>query len=503
VNIIECLDDPQLFKPFFEGHSWRGWRVVLKAAFGLKLQPKELTTFRQLCGDRKPPTGRVKELWICSGRRSGKDSIASLIAAFMASFFDGSKKLRRGERAQVQCLAVDKDQAKIVLGYTAAMFSEIPFLAQMVERETVSGFELSNSVDLSVVTNDYRSARGRTVLLSIFDECSFWPAATSASPDVEVYSAIKPGLMTVGGMIVGISTAHRKAGLLYDKWREHFGQDGDVLIVRAPSLALNPLLDAAEIAREIAADPGKNRAEYLSEWRDDISNFIDRALVEAAIDNGVTVRPRVDGVRYHGFVDPSGGVADSFTAAIAHREPDGKIILDHLIEQKAPFNAQQTVAEMCATLREYGILQVTGDRYAAQWVQQAFAANGIQYQTSARDRSAIYSDTVPIFTAGRARLLDSKRLVNQIAALERTVTPTGDKIDHPRHGADDLCNAACGALVLCDQRNQLGPNVMPIVISTPRVCYGDYGSGVDEYSGEYADGPTTNPAFDTSHWGKR
>jgi len=38
----------------------------------------------------------------------------------------------------------------------------------------------------------------------------------SASPDEEVYRAIKPGMATLpGGMLIGISTPYRKAGLLF------------------------------------------------------------------------------------------------------------------------------------------------------------------------------------------------------------------------------------------------------------------------------------------------
>jgi hypothetical protein len=41
-----------------------------------------------------------------------------------------------------------------------------------------------------------------------------------------VFSAIKPGTMTLGGMVIGISTPHKKAGLLYDRWKEFYGKDG-------------------------------------------------------------------------------------------------------------------------------------------------------------------------------------------------------------------------------------------------------------------------------------
>jgi hypothetical protein len=59
-------------------------------------------------------------------------------------------------------------------------------------------------------------------------------------------------------------------------------------------------------------------------------------MVEAAVDHGVTVRPRARGVCYRSGCDPSGGARDSFTLAIAHDE-DGVAILDCLHEIKPPF----------------------------------------------------------------------------------------------------------------------------------------------------------------------
>jgi hypothetical protein len=82
-------------------------------------------------------------------------------------------------------------------------------------------------------------------------------------------------------------------------------------------------------------------------------------------------------------------------------------------------------------------------------VVSAFAQHEIDYQLSERDRSKIYADCLPLFTSGRARLLDSPRLVNQFASLERRTSSLGrDRIDHGVGGSDDTANAAALAMVL-------------------------------------------------------
>jgi hypothetical protein len=117
----------------------------------------------------------------------------------------------------------------------------------------------------------------------VFDECSFWRDDTSASPDTETYSAILPSLATVNGLLVSISSAYRRAGLMYTKHRDFFGVDSDdTLVVSGTSQQFNPTLDAAVIAAQRAADPVAARSEWDSEFRADLATFIDDELIERA-----------------------------------------------------------------------------------------------------------------------------------------------------------------------------------------------------------------------------
>jgi hypothetical protein len=258
--------------------------------------------------------------------------------------------------------------------------------------------------------------------------------------------------------------------LLYQKWKDHYGRDDpDVLVVRGGRLQFNPTFNAKIIERQLLADRALYGAEYLCEWRDDLSTFISRQLLEAAVDPGVAVRPPRDDLRYFAFADPSGGVRDSFALGIAHRdESNNAAVLDLLFEKFAPLNPYETASEIAALLKEYHCAEVIGDAYAAKWVIDAFARIGVTYRKSDADRSAVYLDVLPLFTAGRARLLDSPRLVGQLAGLERRTFPTGrDRIDHGRSGHDDLANAAAGAMTLAARRHDFEPKIV-----VPIVAYG-------------------------------
>jgi hypothetical protein len=448
ITATAAIDDPSLLGGAFAGPSWATWRAVLRAAEGLPLSHSQREAFA-LVANRTPPTRRVKELWAIAGRRAGKDSIASAIAT-AAAMGRYESYLRPGERAVVMCLAVNRETARIVHRYVAAYFTQNPLLRPLVARETDDGLELTNGVDVIIATNNYRAVRGRTILVVILDEVAFWRDEDSATPDVETYNAVLPGLVTLpGAMLIGITTAYRKSGLAYDKWHKHYGHpDDDVLVVKGPSSAFNPSLPQSVIDAALERDPEAASAEWLSEWRSDLSDFLDRELIEDAVDRGVHVRPPQPGLRYAAFTDPSGGRGDSFTCAISHAA-DKTAIVDCLFERRAPFDPSTVVTEIAELLRSYRIGEVTGDRYAAEWVVAAFRKENITYKQSERDRSALYLDALPLFTSGRARLLDNPRLVHQFASLERRTSRLGkDRVDHGPSGADDVANSAAGALVL-------------------------------------------------------
>ena len=173
---------------------------------------------------------------------------------------------------------------------------------------------------------------------------------------------------------------------------------------------MNPVVDPEVIADAYAADPAAARAEYGAEFRTDIETFLSREIVEACLIPGRHVLPPVADVRYVGFVDPSGGVGDSFALAIAHRA-GAAIILDRLHERRAPLSPEATVAEFVEILRPYRLTSVAGDRYSEEFVREHFQTHGVHYTVSDRTKSDLYVEMLPLLTSGRAQLLDDARLV--------------------------------------------------------------------------------------------
>jgi hypothetical protein len=88
MNIIQALDDPNVFGWHFRGGTWDAWRTFLAALFALPLTPEQLEVYQRHTGRSAPPTEPAQEAWLVCGRRAGKSLILATIAVFLAAFCD-------------------------------------------------------------------------------------------------------------------------------------------------------------------------------------------------------------------------------------------------------------------------------------------------------------------------------------------------------------------------------------------------------------------------------
>src|SRR5207249_5898364 len=107
--------------------------------------------------------------------------------------------------------------------------------------------------------SNWRSVRGYSVAAALLDEVAYWWSdLTNANPADEIVRALRPGLGKVpGSKLLAATTPWTEEGIVYDVHERHFANDQSkhILVVRAPTLTLNPSFDAARIAIEEAEDP--------------------------------------------------------------------------------------------------------------------------------------------------------------------------------------------------------------------------------------------------------
>lgn len=456
--VLGAFTDARLLGRAFGGPSFRLWRAIVAGIFGepcpADTDPAEVLA---LVGRASWPEAPCREFWGIAGRRSGKSAVLAGIAVAVAALRDYRPHLAPGERATVMLIAGDKRQARVLHRYVVGLLEASPLLRPLVETVTRERVDLSNRCSVEVHIRSFRALRGYAVSCAVLDELGFWLAdETSANPAVEVLNALRPAMVSLPqSLLLVASSPHQRQGPLYKTWRRSRSDDADpdVLCLHAETRTLNPTIGQRVIDRALADDPERASAEWLAAWRADLESFLSADQIERVTSPGRLGLPPIPDVRYTAFVDAAGGSGkDSMTWAIAHAEGD-RAVLDHLAEQRPPFSPDATVADVVADLRRYRCSSVTGDRYAAEWVSEAFRQRGVHYQPASRPKSDLYQDFMPLVNAGRVELLDVGALRAQLLNLERRVVRGGrSAIDHPPGGRDDLANSAAGACVLAASR---------------------------------------------------
>jgi hypothetical protein len=388
------------------------------------------------------------------GRRGGKSQVGALIAVYEAAFRDHRDKLAAGEWASVLLIAADRAQARTLLRYVRGLF-EHPMLAPLIVRETANGLELNNRTAIEVATASFKSVRGYTLAAVVCDEIAFWQSE-GVSPDAEVIAALRPALATLGGKLIALSSPYAKRGTLWTTYQKHFGQAGRVLVAQAPSMTMNPTLPQRVVDDAMKDDAARACAEYLAQFRSDISSLIDPRLIEDAQRPKPLILPRQSGTNYGAFVDPAGGGQDEFTLCIGHAEGkrrDGSRVVVDAVHGRLGSPAE-IVREYSEILSAYGIRKVIGDRYAGRWPRDEFQRWGVQYDVATQDRSALYIELLAALNSGRVELPPDQKAARQLQGLERRTGRSGrDIIDHPPGAHDDLANAIAGAVAIIDQNS--------------------------------------------------
>jgi hypothetical protein len=451
IDIRQAMTDPALFGPIFGGDSFTAWRALLSGFNGLELDATELDTFKALTGRQSGPSGAFAELWLAIGRRGGKSHAAAFLAVYLAAFHDYRDRLAPGEVATVMVIAADRKQARAVMRYTSGLMNENPMLRRMVLRENSEQIELNNRCVIEITTASHRSVRGYTLAACICDEIAFWHV-DGASPDKEIIAAIRPALATLGGKLVALSSPYAKRGVLWDTFKRAFADDEEsrVLVARAPSKVMNPTLPQHVIDDAMRDDPEAARAEYLAEFRADISSFLDLVLIERATRRKPLEVPASSREKYFAFCDPAGGGQDEFSLAIGHR--DRETVVVDLVRGRHGSPAE-IVKEYAQLLRRYEIKHIHGDRYAGRWPRDEFLRWGIEYRTADLDRSGLYLELLARLNSGAVELPPCERLQRQLMGLERRTSRGGrDAIDHAPGGHDDRANAVAGLVVHAKRR---------------------------------------------------
>ena len=461
-TIIEVVTDPQLLN--LSVSLAQG--TLLKSFYGLPLTREERPIWHQCTGRSTYPGRPFREMTVLAGARGGKDSrILAPILVYEAVFGGHEQALSKGEHGIIPLVAQDQRATRIAFGYIKSYFTSSPLLRSYIEDLLTFEIKLINRLSVVCFPCTHASLRGWSNPCGGMDELAFYRLEGQADSDVEVQASIRRGMLSFSNpKLIKITTPYMKSGVVYADFKQYFGQeDAEVLVWRASSLLMNPSLKAERLAQEQRLDPSRYHREYEAEFADDLDSFLPASVVDACVVPHRHELPPMAGVSHLATCDTSGGGVgagrDTFTFTIFHVDGAGehrRFVQDLLKGWKGTCGQGADlggiVKEIAAQLCRYGLNEVRGDKYAAGWVRQAFEREGVRYRDAEMDKSTAYLEAEPVFTQGRAELLDHAPLIRELTLLERRPRPQGRVlVDHPHGGHDDYANVTCLAIAALAQ----------------------------------------------------
>jgi hypothetical protein len=192
------MTHPYLAGVEFSGPSWSTWRMIARLIDGdahlLTLDEQNLAL--KLTGRRTLPTAAPREVYVGTGRRSGKSRFGSLVAVWLAA--EHYPQLAAGENAVVVNVAPARKQATIDLDYSRGLIDGSDLLVAERGSTTADTVTFKHRTQLEVVTASYRTIRGRTLAGAVIDESAFLRSDDSALPDLELDRVARPvGLVSL------------------------------------------------------------------------------------------------------------------------------------------------------------------------------------------------------------------------------------------------------------------------------------------------------------------
>ena len=365
VTILDAIADKQFVRPLVPRslHLDRLARVPRRAVRAAD----DRRATRDLSAMHRPqPRRRASphaEAWLVCGRRAGKSFVLALIAVFLACFHDWRQHLAPGERGTVMIVAADRKQARVILRYIRGLLTGRAD-AGAADRARDGGGVRSEQLGLHrsrhrVVSHRARlhhrrrAARRAGVLADNGRRRQSRLRGDKRHPPRHGDHSRRDAAVR----LIAVCSPRRAVGRASPALRQGRRPDPGVAGADARD---EPDRASARDRRGGRARPGRcaRPSSVPSSGATSRASSASRRCRPASSLPGVLERPSMRGTFYHGFVDPSGGSADSMTLCIGHHDLSREtVVIDALREVKPPFSPEIVVEEFSKLLKAYGVTQ--------------------------------------------------------------------------------------------------------------------------------------------------
>jgi len=401
-----------------------------------------------------------------AGVRSGKSLLAGCAAVKGVLTADLSK-LRRHEVPRFAIVAPNVDNASATFRLLVGSVMESTTLRKLVVGEPTADTLVlrrpsdGRQVEIVVVA----ASRGAVTLRSrwlvgfVLDECAlFGSEPTGAAVNAEELLRAAETRLVPGAQGWLVSSPFGPQGLLFDLYKAHFGDPGRVLVVHAPTTAMNPAFPQAQVEAIRARDPDVAAREYEAAFIDTDTAMFDAA----AIDRATRVEPLVmqpePGVTYACVIDAATR-SNGWGCAVAgmRQTPSGlRRSVVYAREWRgskvAPLSPRQVFAEMAVDVKPYGIDVVFADQWSADALRELAQDVGLTLSiepATQQSKHEMYSSLDALLKIDGVDLPPHPLVRQDLLGVRRRVGRNGVSIELVRTGDGrhaDLAPAVAGAI---------------------------------------------------------
>ena len=429
--------------------------VELKVWNGEKLTWAERALWRKLAETQlfaRYSPRRYDESVFIHGRQSGKSTRIASTAILWTAFVE-EHPVAHGERLSILSFSPVLRQNTFQL--VVEKIRSIPELFELVESDNVNDGELrlANGIDVLEISANPQYARGKTAILAVIDEAAFLHSDQEFTNNlVDLLESVRPSLVVKRGRLLLLSSPGGQEGPLWEAHRDR-ALNPDVLVLRAPSVLLNPTIDAKLLERERKRGGEVfYRREYLAEFTETSGNpFLDSAAIARAVVVGTTeFLPAGD------YVSSGLDLADRRDdCALAHacvREVSGVrkvVVLSARVWKPDPKHGHQVLTvlrEMGEDCRRVGSVRSRGDQKSMSVAEQVLRAHGVGFErvvTAGAGSECAYKTFSALLNDDRLVLPDNPELVQQLRKLEAKATDGNRFLVEGGRGARDDVAVAC------------------------------------------------------------
>ncbi len=444
-------------------------RAIARAADGLQIGD-ELTDqeIASAFGCDRSRLGVVVPVLVVlvAGVRGGKSLLAGC-AAVKGCLTADLSRLKVHEMPRFAIIAPTVDNAQATFRLLVGAVQTSPLLRKLVVGEPTADTLIlrrpdGRQVEIVVVaaSRGAVTVRSRWLVGFVLDEVAlFGSEPTGAVVNAEELLRGAETRLVPGAQGWLISSPMGPQGLLYEMYKAHFGDPGRVLVVHAPTRALNPSFPAEQVEAIRQRTPDVAAREYDAAWIDADSAFFDVASIERATRKTPLVIGPETGHEYHAAIDP-GFRSNAFTLAVASvRRTDVGLKRTIVLAKEwrgsktAPLSPRAVFRELAEDLRPYGIEIVWSDQFAGDALVDIASDVGlhlvIEPSTQAANLEA-YRNLDTLLRTDQADLPPIETLARDLAGVRRRVGRNGVAIDlakTPDGRHSDFAPAVAKALV--------------------------------------------------------